>query len=86
MIAKFCFLSDADKQEVIENKSKYTVEEIESKLSVICVRNKVNFNLDNNDKNDINIEKADTITYSLNETAQSIPAWIRAVQNTQNKK
>ena len=83
MIGKFYFLSDEDKKEVVENKSKYTVEEIESKLSVICVRNKVNFNLDNNDKTDIKIEEAPVTTFSLNVTGESIPAWISAVKNNQ---
>ena len=55
MISKFCFLSDEDKKEVVENKSKYSVDEIEAKLSVICVRNKVNFDLDDSSKNDINM-------------------------------
>ena len=81
MIEKFCFLSDADKKDVIENKSKYTVDEIESKLSVICVRNKVNFNLDNNDKNDINTERTEVLTYSLTDTIESAPAWISAIKN-----
>ena len=81
MIAKFCFLSDADKKDVIENKSKYTVEEIESKLSVICVRNKVNFNLDDSNKNDINTERTDVVTYSMVETSSTVPAWISAVKN-----
>ena len=84
MIEKFCFLSDEDKKDVIENKAKYTVDEIESKLSVISVRNKVNFNLDDNNKTDINTEK-DVITYNLSDNIESIPAWVRAVKNTQNK-
>ena len=87
MIEKFCFLSDEDKKDVIENKAKYTVDEIESKLSVICVRNKVNFDLYDNTKNDIKTEESkEVLTYSLNEVAPSVPAWVRAVQNTQNKK
>ena len=81
MIEKFCFLSDADKKEVIENKSKYTVDEIESKLSVICVRNKVNFNLDDSNKNDINTERISVLTYTMGETGESAPAWISAVKN-----
>jgi hypothetical protein len=81
MIEKFCFLSEEDKKDVIENKSKYTLEEIESKLSVICVRNKVNFNLDNTDKNDIKTEKAEVLTYNLSNTVEAAPAWISAVKN-----
>ena len=46
MIASFYMLSDADKEDVIKNKDKYSLDDIESKLSVICVRKKVNFNLD----------------------------------------
>lgn len=87
MIEKFCFLSDADKKDVIENKAKYTVDEIESKLSVICVRNKVNFDLNDNSKTDIKIEEQkEVLTYNLTDSVSSVPAWIRAVQNTQNKK
>ena len=86
MINKFYFLSDEDKKEVIENKSKYTVEEIESKLSVISVRKKVNFNLDNGDKTDIKTEETPTMTFSLNGAGEeSIPAWIRAVKNNIQK-
>ena len=85
MINKFYFLSDEDKKDVIENKSKYTVEEIESKLSVICVRNKVNFNLDNNDKTDIKTEEAPVTTFNLKMEGESVPAWIRAIKNNTQK-
>jgi hypothetical protein len=85
MISRFCFLSDEDKKEVIENKSKYSLEEIESKLSVICVRKKVNFNLDDSSKNNINTEEPDVVTYSLANEGPSIPAWITAVKNNQKK-
>ena len=83
MIAKFYYLSDEEKKEVIENKANYTVEEIESKLSVICVRNKVNFDLDINDKNDIIIE--DVVTYTMEDNPSSVPAWITAVKNNLKK-
>ena len=38
LINSFYMLSDEDKKDVIENKSKYSLDEIEAKLSVICVR------------------------------------------------
>ena len=73
-------LSDEDKKDVIENKSKYSLDDIESKLSVICVRKKVNFDLSNGETENNNEEVA-PITYNLNETeANAIPAWIKAVQ------
>ena len=85
MISKFYFLSDEDKKEVVENKSKYSVDEIEAKLSVICVRNKVNFNLDDSSKNDINTEEPVVTTFNLVNEGPSIPAWIMAVKNNQKK-
>ena len=86
MISKFYFLSDEDKKEVIENKSKYSLDEIEAKLSVICVRNKVNFDLDDSSKNDINTEGSDDVTtFSLNDQGSSVPAWVMAVKNNQKK-
>lgn len=44
LISSFYMLSDEDKADVIANKDKYSYDEIESKLSVIGYRNKVNFN------------------------------------------
>lgn len=85
MISKFCFLSDEDKKEVIENKSKYSVDEIEAKLSVICVRNKVNFNLDDSSKNDIITEEPVVTTFNLANEGPSIPAYITAVLNNRKK-
>ena len=85
MIAKFYFLSDEDKKEVVENKSKYSIDEIESKLSVICVRNKVNFNLDDSSKNDINTEEPVVTTFTIANEVPSVPAWIAAVKNNQKK-
>ena len=86
MISKFYFLSDEDKKEVIENKSKYSLEDIESKLSVICVRKKVNFDLDDSSKTNINVEDtSDVLTYSLSNEGASIPDWITAVKNNQKK-
>lgn len=85
MIKQFYFLSDEDKKEVVENKSKYSLEEIESKLSVICVRNKVNFNLDDSSKNDINTEESVVTTFTVANEGPSIPAWIAAVKNNQKK-
>lgn len=85
MITKFCFLSDEDKQEVIENKSKYSLEEIESKLSVISVRKQVNFNLSDNTKNDNNLENSVVTTFNVVEGAPVVPPWVTAVKNNQRK-
>lgn len=86
LIKSFYMLSDEDKADVIANKTKYSLDEIEAKLSVICVRKKVNFDLDNTDKNDDNVENDKVTTYTLENTESSIPAWIAALKNTQKSK
>ena len=79
LINSFYMLSDEDKADVIKNKREYSYDDIEAKLSVICVRNKVNFTNDNEEKQD------QVITYSLNDDTDSVPAWLKAVQRTQSK-
>lgn len=77
---QFYMLSDDLKADVIENIDTYSLAEIEAKLSVICVRNKVNFNLDD-DKN----PGTDPMTYNLNGGSledDATPAWIKAVMAT----
>ena len=44
----FYMLSDDDKRDVLNNIDTYSLDDIEAKLSVICVRNKVSFGLDDN--------------------------------------
>lgn len=83
MIAQFYMLSDEDKKDVRENIDNYSIDDIEAKLSVICVRNKVKFDLDEEEKV---IEEP--ITYNLNSEVieDSVPAWIKAVKQTVAKK
>lgn len=80
MIASFAMLSEEDKADVIQNKANYTLEEIESKLSVICVRKKVNFSLSDNAKNNTNMD-GKVFTYNLDASETPVPAWIQAVKN-----
>ena len=79
MINSFYMLSDEDKKEVVDNIDNYSLEDIEAKLSVICVRNKVNFNLDED-----NAEDSNATVYSLDSdySDESVPAWIKAVRAT----
>ena len=83
MIGKFYMLSDEDKAEVISNKANYTVEDIEEKLSVICFRKKVNFELENNSKNDNKIEQP-AVTFNMSNLGASKPAWLQAVDNAKH--
>ena len=83
MIESFYMLSDEDKKEVIENIDKYSLDDIEKELSVICVRKKVNFSLDEEStkKND-----NPAVTYSLDDSNNSdnVPAWVAAVKRTRD--
>ena len=84
MIASFYMLSDEDKQDVVTNKAQYSLEDIEAKLSVICVRKKVNFDLDNTSEQ--TNENTAPITYNLDShQADSLPAWLRAVEDVRNR-
>jgi hypothetical protein len=81
-------LSDEDKADVIANKSNYSLDDIEAKLSVICFRKKVNFDLDDTSKNEDTVEEQENIvTYNLNNSEMtSTPAWISALKNTRDSK
>lgn len=83
IISKFFMLSDEDKKDVSENIDKYSLEDIESKLSVIAFRKKVNFDLDpdNASKKD---DSAPT-SFNLNNIAKqedtnALPDWVKAVK------
>ena len=81
MIDSFYMLSDADKKDCIDNIDTYSLNDIEAKLSIICVRNKVSFALDDDKKENT---PAEPMIYSLNENddGDSAPAWIKAVRET----
>lgn len=72
LIASFYMLNDEDKADVKEKIDTYSLEEIESKLCVICVRNKVSFSQEEENKG--------ITTFSLDGGADDdiTPAWIKA--------
>ena len=79
MIDQFYMLSDEDKADVIANIDTYSVDDIEAKLSIICVRNKVSFDLDENKGGN------DPTVYNLNNPEvddAAIPAWVKSLRNT----
>ncbi len=88
LIKSFYMLSDAEKAEVREHMDEYSLEDIEAKLSVICVRNKVNFDSDDKAKNDKEVEEENTTvtTFNIEDNGSSVPAWISACIKTQNSK
>ena len=82
LIESFYMLSEEDKKEVKENKSNYTLDEIEAKLSVICVRNRVSFDLEEDNKAE---RKENVVTYSFNNIEENVPAYITALRKLKNE-
>lgn len=78
LIASFYMLSDELKKDVVDNIDSYSLEDIEAKLSILCVRNKVNFSLEEN-------KEMDPTSYNLNNEVGSsnneVPEWVKAIQD-----
>ena len=80
MINSFYMLSDEDKKDVVENIDSYSLDDIEAKLAVLCVRNKVSFSLEEPETK----EKEEPVLFNLNGAGltDDTPEWIKAVKNT----
>ena len=89
LIKDFYMLSDEDKKDVIEHKSEYSLEDIKSKLAVICFEKKVNFNLDTSSENEESTVKEDespVVTFDIKATEDStVPEWVKAVESAMNR-
>lgn len=89
LIKDFYMLSDEDKKDVIEHKSEYSLEEIKSKLAVICFEKKVNFNLDTSSENEESTVEEDenpVTTFDIKATEDStVPEWVKAVESAMNR-
>ena len=82
LIKSFYMLSNEDKKDVMENKEKYSLDEIEAKLSVICFRKKINFA---SEKEEPEGEPAAPVTYSLENATENVPAWLNSIRDAHNK-
>ena len=84
MVDSFYMLSDEDKKDVLDNIDQYSIDDIEAKLSIICVRNKVSFDLED-DKKDTS---EGPTTYNLNSVEMEeeiVPAWVKAARAVANE-
>ena len=83
LIEEFYMLSEEDKKDVIENKTKYSLDEIKAKLAVICFEKKINFNVEEKTTEEINSNKDEdvTTTFTYSEDDSSLPDWVKAVKN-----
>ena len=71
LINEFFMLSDEDKQDVVDHKAEYTLDEIKSKLAVLCYEKKVSYIADTED--------TDNMTVNVGSTETEVPGWIQAV-------
>ena len=85
LINSFTKLSDEDKKEVIENKSKFSLDEIKTKLVMLCYEKKISF-ADDEKEPVKNAESAAPITFSLENTKSELPGWLAAVESRRNHK
>lgn len=82
MIDSFYMLSDEDKKDVQDNIENYSLEDIEARLSIICVHNK----LDLSEKKETE-EQVET-TFSLaedNDNDFAAPAWVSLLRKNKEK-
>ena len=76
----FYMVADEDKKEILENIDTYSLDDIEAKLSVICFRKQIPFSQEETPA------VAQPVTYglaSIDQEDSSIPAWVKAVLETQ---
>lgn len=85
MIDSFYMLSDEDKKDVVEHIDTYSLGDIEAKLSILCVRNKVNFNLEPQEQ--AQNQQAPQGLFNLQATVDNdgAPAWVKAIRETARK-
>ena len=71
LISDFYMLSDADKEDVIAHKAEYSLDEIKSKLAVLCYERKVSYTNDQVEDNNL--------TVNISTEGTQVPEWLQAV-------
>lgn len=83
LIAKYHMLSDEDKAEIVADKDKFTLSEIESKLALLYVRKNVDF--ETVDGHAESAEPAPLTTFSLNDDfAETVDPMLSALREAKN--
>lgn len=82
LIDSFYMLSDADKADVIANKANYSLEQIEEKLAVVCVRNKVSFDREETVETSTDGGGKPITTFNLDDAVETVPGFVQALRTT----
>lgn len=77
LIATFTALTDEEKADVVQNKEKYSYSEIEAKLSILYTHKVMNTKVEREEKPVIS-------TFTVDNSSDNLPAWLRAVRETEN--
>jgi hypothetical protein len=86
LINRFYMLDDEDKKDIIANKSKFSLDDIEAKLSVIYAKKTIAAGQPQT-KTEGTSDKSVVTTFNLNDNMNSgIPDWVKAVEETENSK
>lgn len=85
LIKKYHMLSNEDKADVIAHKSEYSLDEIESKLALIYVRNNVDFSTVDGQ---VEVEEEQDVTpiFSLDDNIEFVPPLVSALREVKSKK
>ena len=83
MIDSFYMLSEEDKKEVQENIENTSLDDIEAKLSIICVRNKVSFDLEDDKPAE---GQTNPTTYNLTEVEMNLQLGLKQFNRLRKKK
>ena len=83
LIDSFYMLSDELKKDCVDNIDAYSLDDIEAKLSVICVRNKVSFDLDKPEENKETVFNLNSVE---DNNSFGLPAWVQRVQAVAKEK
>ena len=78
----FYMLSDDLKKDCLDNIDTYSYDDIEAKLSIICVRNKVSFDTNQPEKEAVTTFNLDTVEDNF----EDAPAWLKRVYEVQQEK
>lgn len=82
LISSFSMLTEEEMKEVVENKSKYTLDEIESKLSVMFTRKQRAAAAEVVEEPAEEVVEVPTI-FNVQEDLSNVPDWVKAVKETE---
>ena len=84
LIDEFYMLSDEEKADVQENIDNYSLEDIEAKLAIICVHNKLDLSKGASEKDDPQVDTSFSLNELELEEDDNVPSWVSALRKTKN--